>query len=82
MNQSKSLSEESWVAIWIRAGKELEAIRIREIKCVDTGTAIHSLGDAFESAVLHHPLAVSSGMIEMQRLFGRVSDGALDKDCR
>jgi len=81
MGQSNSLSEKSWAAIWKRAGAELEVIRRREIRCVDTGSAILSLGDAFESAVLHHPPALSSGMIEMQRLFGRVSDGALDKDC-
>ena len=81
MGQSKSLSEKAWAAIWKRAGAELEVIRRREIRCVDTGSAILSLGDAFESAVLHHPPPVSSGMIEMQRLFGRASDGAFGKDC-
>ena len=82
MDQSKSLSEKSWAGIWRQAGRELAMIRHREIKSADTRLAILSLADAFESAVLHHPLAVGSGMIEMQRLFGRVADGAVDPDCR
>jgi hypothetical protein len=82
MDQRNTLSEKSWAAIWKRAGKELEVIRRREIRCIDSGAVILSLGDAFESAVLYHPPAVSSGMIEMQRLFSRASDGAVDKDCR
>ena len=82
MEQQKSLSEKSWVAIWRVAGRELEMIRHREIKRVDTRMAILSLADAFESARLHHRLAASSGMIEMERLFGQVSDGAVDQDCR
>jgi hypothetical protein len=82
MQQNETLSEKSWAAIWKRAGCELEAIRQREIKCVDTPRAILSLGDAFEAAVLDQPLAVSSGMIEMQRLFGRVVDGAVDQNRR
>jgi hypothetical protein len=73
MDQSQSMSERSWAAIWREAGRELEVIRHREIKCVDTKMAILSLGDAFESALLHHPFSISSGMVEMQRLFGRVS---------
>jgi hypothetical protein len=81
MGQTKRLSEKSWVAIWKQAGRELEVIRRREIRCVDTASAILSLGDAFESAVLYQPPAVSSGMIEMQRFFGRVLNGAVDKDC-
>ena len=80
MDQRTMLSEKSWVEIWRQAGKELEVIRRREIECADTRMAILSLGDAFESAVLHRPLAVNSGMSEMQRLFGRVSDGAVDQD--
>jgi hypothetical protein len=82
MHQSERLSEKTWVAIWKRAGRELEAIRRREITCVDTRRAMHSLGDAFEAAVLHQSLAVSSGMIEMERLFSRVADGAVNQNCR
>jgi hypothetical protein len=80
MEQSEHLSEKSWAAIWIQAGKELEAIRRREIRCVDTRMTILSLADAFESALLHQPIAASSGLIEMQRLFGQVSDGAVDQN--
>jgi hypothetical protein len=82
MHQNEALSVRSWVAIWKRAGSELEAIRQRELKCVDTQRAMLSLGDAFESAVLDRPLSVSSGMIEMQRLFCRVADGAVDQNRR
>ena len=81
MGQTKHLSEKSWAAIWKQAGTELEVIRHREIRSVDAGSAILALGDAFESALLHHPPAVSSGMIEMERFFGRVLNGAVDKDC-
>jgi hypothetical protein len=82
MKQRKSVSEKSWVATWTRAGKELEIIRRREIKCADTRAAILSFGDAFESAVLHQPLPRSSGMTEMQRFFGRLADGTVDRDSR
>ena len=82
MDYTNRLSEKSWVEIWKRAGSELEIVRRREIKRANTRLAILSLGDAFESAVLHRPPAVDSGMSEMQRLFGRVSDGAVDRDRR
>jgi hypothetical protein len=82
MDQSERLSEKSWVATWRRAGRELEVIRRREIKCADTRLAILSLGDAFESAILHQPLPSGSGMSEMQRHFGRLADGAVDRDSR
>jgi hypothetical protein len=82
MSESEGLSEKTWAAIWKRAGGELEAIRRREIRCVDTQRAMHSFGDAFEAAVLHQLLAGSSGMVEMQRLFSRVADGAVDQNCR
>lgn len=82
MDQNKTLSEKAWVEIWRRAGEELELIRRREIQRADSTRAILSLGDAFESAVLHFPSAASSGMVEMQRLFGRVRDGAIDQDRR
>ena len=82
MDHSESLSEKAWAAIWRRAGKELEAIRWREVKRADTEQAIASLGDAFESAVLHQPPLPSSGMTEMQRFFRRVAHGAVDRDSR
>ena len=50
--------------------------------CIDTQRAMHSFGDAFEAAVLHQLLADSSGMVEMQRLFTQVADGAVDQNCR
>jgi hypothetical protein len=82
MSQSEGFSEKTWAAIWKRAGGELEAIRRREIACVDTQRAMHSFGDAFEAAVLHQLLPGSSGLVEMQRLFSRVADGAVDQNCR
>jgi hypothetical protein len=82
MSQSEGLSEKTWVAIWKRAARELEAIRRQDIRCVDTQRAMHSFGDAFEAAVLHQLLAGSSGMVEMQRLFSRIADGAVDQNCR
>jgi hypothetical protein len=82
MRQNEGLSEKSWVVIWKRAGSELEAIRRRELESVDTQRAMLSFGDAFESAVLHRAFSVSSGMIEMQRLFGRVADATVDQNRR
>jgi len=59
---------------------DLEEIRRREMKYVDTQKAMVSLGDAFESAVLHQPLAVTSGMVEMQRLFNGLVHGVIDQN--
>jgi hypothetical protein len=54
---------------WKRAAPVLDKIRVRSIRASDTAQAILQLQDAFESALLHYPASLSSGLVEQQRLF-------------
>lgn len=61
-----------WVAAWKKAGRDLQQIRIEEIRTADTRAAIESLDSAFRSALLHYPPVPDSGLIEQQKLFQRL----------
>ncbi|MBI5242455.1 MAG: hypothetical protein HY922_02075 [Elusimicrobia bacterium] len=61
-----------WVARWKKAGPELERIRREELLHVDVAGAIEMLEDAFLSALRNFPPQPASGLVEQQRLFGRL----------
>ena len=61
-----------WVAAWKKAGPELERIRREELLRVDVARALESLEDAFLCALRDSPPKPSSGLVEQQRLFGRL----------
>ncbi len=60
------------VDAWIRAEPELERIRRQEIRQTDTAKSMPAFDGLFESAVLHYPALPTSGLIEQQRLFGKL----------
>lgn len=62
----------AWVAAWREAGPRLEAIRRRELRELDTFTAISWLcgpTDYHEAPRAPRP---TSGLIEQQRLFAKL----------
>jgi hypothetical protein len=69
MDESESKSVRQWLAGWKSAGPVLEQLRVEAIRRSDTAAAIEQLSDAFESALHHIPPALTSGLVEQQRLF-------------
>lgn len=61
-----------WVDNWRTLGPELERIRRRELKQVDTVKAVQSLAGAFQYARKHYPPKGTSGLVEQQRWFQRL----------
>ena len=61
-----------WVETWKQAGKELEAIRRREIAEADNVHVLELLEDAFNHAA-GMPPRPSSGLVEMQRYFAKLA---------
>lgn len=60
-----------WVETWIRAGKELEAVRERELANVNTAEAIRQLfgpGPWRDDA----PPRLTSGLVEQQAWFAKL----------
>jgi hypothetical protein len=62
-----------WVEIWKEAGPKLEAIRQREIRDADNLKVLGLLEGAFNHALRTAPLRPSSGFIEMQEWFAKMS---------
>ena len=52
-------------ARWKKPGPQLEEIRLRELKNVDTAQAIRDLTEAFDLAC-RQPARASSGLVEQQ----------------
>jgi hypothetical protein len=61
-----------WVETWEKAGPELEAIRIREIREADNLKVLEMLEGAFNHAARTLPPRPSSGMVEMQAWFAKL----------
>jgi len=61
-----------WVETWKRAGPELEAIRLREIREADNLKVLQALAGAFNHATRTLPLRPSSGLVEMQARFAKL----------
>ena len=62
-----------WVETWKQAGPELEAIRRREVKELDTLETLACLEDAFNYAVRNVPPRPSSGLVELHEWLAKLS---------
>ena len=60
-----------WVNNWKETGEILEKLRREEIRNLNITEEIMSLSDASEAALKMYPPKLTSGLIEMQRLFMR-----------
>ena len=61
-----------WVETWKLAGPELEAIRRKEVKQLDTLETIAFLEDAFNYAVRSVPPDSSSGIVELHEWLAKL----------
>ncbi|MEO8024848.1 MAG: hypothetical protein ABI823_00160 [Bryobacteraceae bacterium] len=61
-----------WAAAWKRVAPQLEEIKRRELRDIDTMEALAALEPAFNHATRTLPPRESSGLIEMQRLFAKI----------
>ena len=61
-----------WVETWKKASPELSAIRRRELREIDTQTALINLAGAFESCRLHFTPTPTSGLVEQQAWFKKL----------
>jgi hypothetical protein len=69
MQSSSTYEMKLWVETWKKAAAELAAIRRRELRQVDTQTALINLADAFESCRLQFTPKSTSGLVEQQAWF-------------
>jgi hypothetical protein len=61
-----------WVKAWQEAAPNLERIRRQELRALDTYTAIALLCGPADYRVLPRAPKPTSGLVEQQRLFGRM----------
>ncbi|CAN5368147.1 hypothetical protein BH10ACI2_BH10ACI2_26050 [soil metagenome] len=61
-----------WVDNWRQTGLVLERLRIEEHSTANLNEILVSLSDVTRSSLLAHPPEPTSGIIEMQRLFGKI----------
>lgn len=71
MSKAKNKRIAGKLPAWHSAAKTLGHLRTEAIRRSDTAAAIEQLSDAFESARLHYPAALTTGLVEQQRLFAR-----------
>ena len=67
----RQITPKEWVERWKRVAPVLSALRDQEIREADTLTAMQSLSDAFDAAlVMGQPPRPSSGLVEFYRILG------------
>ena len=61
-----------WAQTWKQYGPELERIRLREVRGEDNLQSLRLLARLFNQARSTQPPDESTGMVEMQRYFGKL----------
>ncbi len=56
---------------WEESGKVMERLRREDLQNIDVQQVIESFDDAFESALLHTPARLTSGLVEQQAWFAK-----------
>lgn len=69
----QSPSIKSWVQRWNETGEVLSTLKRDEFRRSDTSTIFLSLTDASEAALIAYPPKPTSGFIEMQRIFRKLT---------
>jgi hypothetical protein len=73
MTEKEKAALQSWVNNWKETGKVLEKLRRKEARTINIRKEILSLGDASEAAIKMYPPKATSGLIEMQRYFMKLT---------
>jgi hypothetical protein len=69
---ARYLDAAEWVRIWQAAGPRLEAIRLEELHRTPIAEFVESMSDAFRAAMRHAEPRTTSGLVEQQRLLGKL----------
>lgn len=64
----------SWVNRWKETGELLSNLKRDEFSRSDTSAIFLSLTDASEAALIAYPPKPQSGLVEMQRIFRKLSE--------
>jgi hypothetical protein len=69
----KTSSVKSWVERWKETGKVLSKLKLDDFDRSDSSAIFLSLTDASEAALIAYPPKATSGLVEMQRLFRKLT---------
>jgi hypothetical protein len=69
-----SPSIKAWVDRWKETGEVLSALRVEEFRRSDASAIFLSLTDACEAALIAYPPKPTSGLVEMQKIFRKLSE--------
>jgi hypothetical protein len=73
MTEKEKAALKSWVNNWKETGKFLEKLRREEVQNINISEEILSLSDASEAAINMYPPKPTSGLIEMQSYFKKLT---------
>ena len=76
MTAAERATMKQWVDAWQRAAPELERVRAADIRAADTVSSIAAFRGLAVAMVQTHPPAANSGLVEQQRWFRLLAQGA------
>lgn len=65
----------TWIKGWAQAGKALEEIKRRELRAYNYGQNREIVDGMLQWAFDHRQARLSSGLVEQQRLLGKMKSG-------
>jgi len=65
-------SIKSWIQRWRETGEVLSELKLDEFQRSDASEIFLSLTDASEAALIAYPPKLTSGLVEMQRIFRKL----------
>jgi len=71
MNDKEKADIVKRIRQWEESGKVMEKLRREDLRNIDIQQVIRSFDDAFESALLHTPVRLTSGLVEQQAWFAK-----------
>ena len=73
MTDKEKAAMKGWVDNWKKTGKVMDKLHRKEAKTINITNEILSLSDASEAAIKMYPPKMTSGLIEMQRYFMKLT---------
>ncbi len=71
MNDKEKADIKKRIRQWEEAGKVMDELRREYLRNIDIQEVIGAFDDAFESALLHTPVRMTSGLVEQQAWFAK-----------
>ncbi len=73
MDSGQSTRVLGWIEGWRQAGRRLRELKKSELRDISTTEALQNLSGAFESCRLHFAPRPTSGLVEQQRWFRKLT---------